>query len=78
LTHDVTGIARENGHALHLSTLTLTPEELRRLREPVPDLYTNQFDTIDAAVNGCAVIVGANAHQYAPSRGVSSSWAPGR
>jgi hypothetical protein len=49
-------------------TLTLTPEELRRLREPVPDLNTNQFETIDAAVNGCAVIVGANAHQYAPPR----------
>jgi vancomycin aglycone glucosyltransferase len=47
------------------TTLTLTPEALRRLREPVPDLNTNRFETIDAAVNGCAVIVGANAHQYA-------------
>ena len=31
----------------------------------MPDLNTSQFETIDAAVNGCAVIVGANAHQYA-------------
>jgi vancomycin aglycone glucosyltransferase len=47
------------------TTQTLTAEALRRLREPVPDLNTNQFETIDAAVNGCAVIVGANAHEYA-------------
>jgi hypothetical protein len=47
------------------TTLTLTPEDLRRRREPVPDLNTNQCETIDAAVNRCAVIVGANAHQYA-------------
>ena len=44
---------------------TLTPEELRRLRESMPDLITNQFETIGAAANGCDVIVGANAHQYA-------------
>src|SRR4029453_10511345 len=44
---------------------TLTPEELRRLRESMPDLITDQFQTIDAAVHGCDVIVGANAHQYA-------------
>lgn len=43
----------------------LTPEELRRLRESMPDLITDQFDTIGAAVEGCDVIVGANAHQYA-------------
>jgi hypothetical protein len=36
------------------TTLTLTPEDLRRRREPVPDLNTNQFETIDAAVNRCA------------------------
>jgi hypothetical protein len=47
------------------TTLTLTPEEPRRRREPVPDPNTNQLETIDAAVNRCAVIVGANAHQYA-------------
>src|SRR5262245_42100838 len=44
---------------------TLTPEELRRLRESMPDLITDQFQTIGAAVDGCDVILGANAHQYA-------------
>src|ERR1051326_2882943 len=43
----------------------LTPEELRRLRESMPDLVTDQFETIGAAADGCDVIVGANAHQYA-------------
>ncbi|CAL1242052.1 Vancomycin aglycone glucosyltransferase (plasmid) [Candidatus Methylocalor cossyra] len=43
----------------------LTPEELRRMRESMPDLITDQFETIGAAVDGCDVIVGANAHQYA-------------
>ena len=47
---------------------TLIPEELRRLRESMPDLITDQFETIGAAADGCDVIVGANAHQYgAPS-----------
>jgi len=44
---------------------TLTPEELRRLRESMPDLITDQFESIGGAVEGCDVIVGANAHQYA-------------
>src|SRR4029078_8013594 len=43
----------------------LTPEELRRLRESMPDLITDQFETIGAAAEWCYVIVGANAHQYA-------------
>jgi vancomycin aglycone glucosyltransferase len=43
----------------------LTPEELRRLRESMPDLITDQFETIGDAADGCDVIVGANAHQYA-------------
>ena len=47
------------------ATQPLTPEELRRLRESMPDLISDQFETIAAAVNGCDVIVGANAHQYA-------------
>jgi vancomycin aglycone glucosyltransferase len=47
------------------TTLKLTPEELRRLRESMPDLITDQFDTIGEAAAGCDVIVGANAHQYA-------------
>ena len=47
------------------TTLNLTPEELRRLRESMPDLITDQFDTIGEAAAGCDVIVGANAHQYA-------------
>ena len=44
---------------------TLTPEELLRLRESMPDLITEQFETIGGAADGCDVIVGANAHQYA-------------
>ena len=52
--------ARKSG-----ATPALTPEELCRLRESMPDLITDQFETIGAAVNGCDVIVGANAHQYA-------------
>jgi vancomycin aglycone glucosyltransferase len=43
----------------------LTPEELRRLRESMPDLVTDQFDVLGAAAEGCDVILGANAHQYA-------------
>jgi vancomycin aglycone glucosyltransferase len=43
----------------------LTPEELRRLAASMPDLITDQFDTLGAAVAGCDVIVGCNAHQYA-------------
>ncbi len=43
----------------------LTPEELRRLRESMPDLITDQFETVGAAARGCHVILGANAHQYA-------------
>ena len=43
----------------------LTEAELRRLRESMPDLITDQFDTIGSVVDGCDVIVGANAHQYA-------------
>ena len=32
---------------------------------PMPDLITDQFDTVGAAAKGCDVILGANAHQYA-------------
>jgi vancomycin aglycone glucosyltransferase len=32
---------------------------------PVPDLITDQFDTLGPAAEGCDVILGANAHQYA-------------
>ena len=44
---------------------TLTPEQLRRVQESMPDLILDQFETIGAAAEGCDVIVGANAHQYA-------------
>src|SRR5205823_12491285 len=47
------------------TTPELTPEELRRLRESMPDLITDQFETIGDAADGCDVILGANAHQYA-------------
>ena len=43
----------------------LTAEQLRRLRESMPDLVTNQFETVGAAAEGCDAILGANAHQYA-------------
>lgn len=44
---------------------TLSAREMRKLRESMPDLITDQFETIGAALGGCDVIVGANAHQYA-------------
>lgn len=47
------------------TTPQLSPEELRRLRESLPDLITDQFETVGAAADGCDVILGANAHQYA-------------
>lgn len=43
----------------------LTPDELRRLRASMPDLITDQFETVGATAEGCDVIIGANAHQYA-------------
>ena len=47
------------------SAASLTAEQLRRLRESMPDLITDQFDAVGAAAEGCDVILGANAHQYA-------------
>jgi len=32
---------------------------------PIPDLVTDQFERIGAAAEGCDIILGANAHQYA-------------
>src|SRR3954469_13289178 len=46
-------------------TPQLTPEELRRVRASLPDLITDQFKTLADAAEGCDVILGANAHQYA-------------
>jgi vancomycin aglycone glucosyltransferase len=43
----------------------LTAEQIRRLRESMPDLITDQFEAVGAAAEGCDVILGANAHQYA-------------
>jgi vancomycin aglycone glucosyltransferase len=43
----------------------LTPEQLRPLRASMPDLITDQFDAVGAAAQGCHVLLGANAHQYA-------------
>jgi vancomycin aglycone glucosyltransferase len=47
------------------SAAPLTAEQLRRLRESMPDLITDQFDAVGSAAEGCDVILGANAHQYA-------------
>jgi vancomycin aglycone glucosyltransferase len=41
----------------------LTLEQMRQLRDSMPDLITDQFETIGAAVDGCDVILGANEHQ---------------
>lgn len=43
----------------------LTEERLRRMRESMPDLSTDQFEAVNAAADGCDVILGGNAHQYA-------------
>jgi vancomycin aglycone glucosyltransferase len=43
----------------------LTAEQIRQLRASMPDLITDQFDAVGAAADGCDVILGANAHQYA-------------
>lgn len=43
----------------------LTEEQLRQLRATMPDLITDQFEKVGAAAEGCDVILGANAHQYA-------------
>jgi vancomycin aglycone glucosyltransferase len=50
------------------SSASVTPptaEQLRRMREQMPDLITDQFHTVGAAARGCDVILAANAHQYA-------------
>ena len=43
----------------------LTAEQIRRIRESMPDLISNQFEVLGVAAEGCDVILGANAHQYA-------------
>lgn len=43
----------------------LTEEQLRHMRESMPDLITDQFDAVSAAADGCDVILGGNVHQYA-------------
>lgn len=43
----------------------ITPEFLRKMQQEMPDLITDQFNKIGAAVEGCQVILGGNAHQYA-------------
>ncbi len=43
----------------------ITAEQVRRMRQSMPDLITDQFDVVGAAAQGCDVILGANAHQYA-------------
>jgi vancomycin aglycone glucosyltransferase len=47
------------------SATSLTAEQVRRMHESMPDLITDQFDKVGAAAEGCDVILGANAHQYA-------------
>jgi vancomycin aglycone glucosyltransferase len=47
------------------SAAPLTADEVRRIRESMPDLITDQFDAVCAAAERCDVILGANAHQYA-------------
>lgn len=40
-------------------------EELRALQASMPDLVSDQFEKVGAAAEGCDVILGGNAHQYA-------------
>jgi vancomycin aglycone glucosyltransferase len=47
------------------SAAPLTAEQVRQMREHLPDLITDQFETLAAAAKGCDVILGANTHQYA-------------
>ena len=47
------------------SAAPLTAEQIRRIRESMPDLISDQFEKVGAAAQGCDVILGANAHQYA-------------
>ncbi|HEX4250624.1 MAG TPA: glycosyltransferase, partial [Pseudonocardia sp.] len=42
-----------------------TPEQLRQLRATMPDLITDQFDSVGSAAKGCDLVLGAGAHQYA-------------
>ncbi len=67
---DVTpmGVVMRHSRSGNASSAPVTPptaEQLRRLRDRLPDLITDQFDTVGAAATGCDVILGANAHQYA-------------
>jgi vancomycin aglycone glucosyltransferase len=43
----------------------LTQEQLRKLRESMPDLITDQFEAVGAAAVGCDAILGGGAHQSA-------------
>ncbi len=45
--------------------LPLTPQQLRALQAAMPDLISDQFEAVGAAAQGCDVLLGANAHQYA-------------
>ncbi len=47
------------------SATSPTAEQIRRIRESMPDLISDQFEAVGAAAEGCDVILGANAHQYA-------------
>src|SRR3954451_14633041 len=42
-----------------------TQEELRRMREAMPDLIADQFEAVGCAAEGGDVLVGAGGHQYA-------------
>src|SRR6185312_3199591 len=54
-----------SGTASSAPVTPLTAEQLRQTRERMPDLIADQFDTLGAAAQGCDVVLGANAHQYA-------------
>ncbi len=67
---DVTpmGVVMRHPRSGTASSAPVTPptaEQLRQMRERMPDLITDQFDTVGAAAKGCDVVLGANAHQYA-------------
>jgi vancomycin aglycone glucosyltransferase len=59
------GVEMRHRKSATITAAALTQQELRRMRETMPDLITDQFDAVGCAAEGCDVLVGAGGHQYA-------------
>jgi vancomycin aglycone glucosyltransferase len=59
------GVEMRHRESATSRTAVPTQEELRRMRETMPDLITDQFDAVGSAAEGSDVLVGAGGHQYA-------------